>query len=531
VNNHPTENHVFINQLGYLPTQRKIVISDLPSHSFEVIKTSSGETVYSGLMTPAQDATSNQTVWQGDFSALTSEGTYLIRIDQNRWSFPFPIDTHIYHHLFELSTRFYYLQRCGVSVNDKNHGLFHPACHVKDGFLPVSNTPIHSTGGWHDAGDYGKYASTTTITVALMLTLYELWPKRFYDGQLHIPESGNGRPDLLDEALVGLEWLLTLQRPDGGIYRKLAGAQWPDINTLPEADTQDRYLFGTSTADTAKFAATMSIAARVWQTIDPALAQTFSKAAMNAWEFLNQHQDSLWEKSDQDEKGSGPYYYADDTVDRIWAALEMAILTQTPLDESTLNKITQHQPASIGWEDPSLLGYFHYAKWDSSENALKQVAINKITALADQLANFSRQSGYGYTLHFKDFIWASNKEGLSRGITLILADHLVSNPEYRQIAESQLHFVLGLNPLSKSFVTCIGSNPVQHPHHRWVVSGGRMVPGMLVGGPNNNADSKIEPAHKGPWSYVDQTESYSSNEPAIDYNAALMFMSGFMLGD
>lgn len=531
MNNNHTGSHVFINQLGYLPGQRKIVVSDLSSQRFEVIQPSTGETVLSGPMNPVQDATSNQTVWQGDFSSLSSNGTYLICIDQNRWSFPFTIDTQIYHRLFELSTRFYYLQRCGVPVKDERLDLFHPACHVNDGFLPLSNTPIHSRGGWHDAGDYGKYASTTTITVALMLTLYELWPERFYDGQLHIPESGNGRADLLDEALVGLEWLLTLQRPDGAIYRKLAGAQWPDLNTLPEADLQNRYLFGTSTTDSAKFAATMSIAARVWQTIDPALAKTFSNAAINAWEFLKQHPESFWEKGEQDDQGSGPYYYADDTVDRIWAALEIAILTKTPLDEATISMITNHQPVSIGWEDPSLLGYFHYAKYTPADSDLHQLAVFKITALADQLTTLSRQSGYEYTLHFPEFKWASNKEGLARGISLILADHLLPNPEYRQIAEAQLHFILGVNPLSKSFVTGVGSNPVQFPHHRWVVSGGQMVPGMLAGGPNNNSDSKIEPAHSGPLSYIDQTESFSANEPAIDYNAALMFMAGVMLGN
>jgi len=529
MNNHSSGNHVFINQLGYLPRQRKIVISDLPSQHFEVIQTSNGETVFSGPMVPVPDAT-NQTVWRGDFSALTSNGKYLIRIDETHWSFPFSVDAHIYHRLFQLSSRFYYLQRCGISINDSHLDLFHHACHTHDGFLLSSNAPVQSCGGWHDAGDYGKYAATTTITVALMLTLYELWPERFYDGQLQIPESGNGRADLLDEALIGLKWLLTLQRPDGGIHRKLAGIRWPELNTLPEADTQNRYLFGTSTADTAKFAATMSIAARVWRSIDPALARTFFDAAMKAWAFLKRYPESLWEKGELDDRGSGPYYYADDTADRIWAALEMAVLTQAPPDATGITMIARHQPEAFGWEDPSLLGYFHYAQRMSSENGLKQVAVNKITALAERIMTLSQQSGYGYSLHFQDFKWASNKEGLSRGITLIWADELAPNPDYRQAAEAQLHFVLGLNPLSKSFITGVGSNPVQYPHHRWVVSGGRMIPGMLVGGPNNNADSAVEPARSGPWSYADRTESFSANEPAIDYNAALIFMTGYMLG-
>jgi endoglucanase len=66
--------------------------------------------------------------------------------------------------------------------------------------------------------------ATTAVAVGRLLDLYERYPKSFSKLNLRIPESGNGIPDLLDEARIGLDWMLKLQRQDGAIYRKIGGA-------------------------------------------------------------------------------------------------------------------------------------------------------------------------------------------------------------------------------------------------------------------------------------------------------------------
>ena len=75
------------------------------------------------------------------------------------------------------------------------------------------------SGGWYDAGDYGKYVVNAGLSVWLMLNLWELSSHvalgGLGDGALHIPESGNGRSDLLDEARWELEWMLKMQVPEG----------------------------------------------------------------------------------------------------------------------------------------------------------------------------------------------------------------------------------------------------------------------------------------------------------------------------
>lgn len=105
---------------------------------------------------------------------------------------------------------------------------------------------------------------------------------------------------------------------------------------------------------------------------------------------------------------------------------------------------------------------------------------------------------------------------------MILAHQLRPNPEYLEAALAQLDFVLGLNPLSKCFVAQLGTNTVRNPHHRLVASRRKPLPGLVVGGPNNNSESLVEPPNQGPFSYADAQNSYSSNETAIDYNAAFI---------
>jgi endoglucanase len=109
-----------------------------------------------------------------------------------------------------------------------------------------------------------------------------------------------------------------------------------------------------------------------------------------------------------------------------------------------------------------------------------------------------------------------------------MANQLEPDPTFVNAAADQLHWVLGRNPLGQSFITGSGTRPPRHPHHRLVASGGKMIPGMLVGGPNRRAEDGIAPANRGPRSYVDDQEAYSVNEPAIDYGAPLVFVAGWL---
>jgi endoglucanase len=521
---------IIVNQLGYLPKQSKSVICTKPVKLFNIVDKSNSKIVSGGIFMPLQDPTSKQKIWRGDFSNFNIPGTYQIEVPGIGISYPFAIKPELYNDLFRIGTRFYYLQRCGTELHDDEAGLHHHGCHLEDGILARGDRwhgagdKIQSGGGWHDAGDYGKYVTTTTVTVAQILAAFELWPKKFYDRQLGIPESGNGIPDVLDEARVGMEWLFTMQRPDGAVYHKLASKLWPGFNS-PDTDIQARYIYGISTPDTGKFAATMAIAARVYKNYDSQLADRARDAAENAWDFLSTHP-FIWDHNDFDDEASGAYASDTDTADRLWAALELSTLKkeQQPI-QTMIKHIYRQKLAAISWSDASLLGYFNYARSPNADEGVKKALISKIVKLADQYLAGAAASGYGYTLKFKEFGWASNKEALARGGVMLMADILRPDSQYCKFALKQLDFILGLNPLSKCFVAGLGSNTVSDPHHRFAKAAGKAIPGALAGGPNNRAESGSEPYGQGPFSYVDSQMSFSSNEPAIDYNAALLFLS------
>lgn len=532
----PPGTEVFLNQLGYLPDGPKTVVSARAARRFAVVEEESGRKVFQGTLVAVEDPTSRRRIWRGDFTDLKSPGRYRVIVSGVGESYPFTVSPSVYDDLLVLSTRALYLQRCGVELRDEETGLAHPPCHTADGVLARADEynpagkAVQARGGWHDAGDYGKYTTTTTVTAAQMLTAFELWPEKFRDGRLRLPESGNGLPDVLDEARVGLSWLLAMQRPDGAVYHKLSGTSWPPF-TGPEMDGQPRYVYGISTADTAKFAATMAIAARVFGQYDPAFAARARKAALAAWSFLRRR-GFYWDHSDFDDNGSGAYGSNDDTSDRLWAALELTALGVEALPPAELRaQVEACSPAPVSWENAALLGLFHLARTSGIDPALREKAAEKIVTLADRYLQVAKRSGYSYTLDFAEFTWASNKEALARGGAMLLANALRPKRAYEEAALAQLDFVLGKNPLSKCFVTGMGSAPVRSPHHRFAAASGKVVPGLLVGGPNNRAESGIEEAGQGPFSYRDAQASYSSNEPAIDYNAALIFAAAAFAGE
>ena len=85
-----------------------------------------------------------------------------------------------------------------------------------------AGTIISSPKGWYDAGDYNKYIVNSGFTLGLILQSYQLHQDRFNSLNLQIQESDNKIPDILDEMMYNLEWMLTMQDPtDGGVYHKL----------------------------------------------------------------------------------------------------------------------------------------------------------------------------------------------------------------------------------------------------------------------------------------------------------------------
>ena len=534
---------VVVNQVGYRPElpKRALLIGAELIHEAQLVDVNRGTTV--AEIVPQRRPTrtpSGDPVAVLDFSEHAHPGRYVIRAGQ--WqSYTFAIERSVWELPMVLLLRSFYLQRCGVAVRDNISGLSHGPCHRDDAY--VRHGDAHHTvgerldlaGGWHDAGDFGKYVGPTAVTLGRLLTLLEQHGELFTDGQLVIPESGDGRPDVLSEAAVGLDWLLAMQRPDGAFYRKVAGESWPGM-VMPEADGQRRYAYGPATSDTAKATAALALGARLWRPFDAGRAERYLAAAERGWRHLKTVPEQVVDDGAGDDAGSGRYLFSeiDDEVtlthdrdDRAWAAAELYLTTRQDSYEEAFEQLVARMDYGLfEWKDPSPLGLANYlfASGLGDARGLKERIGGKLIRRANQLLERVEASSYGIALD--EFKWGSNKMAAEEGITLALAYRLTQRSEYLVAAVGQLDYLLGRNHFNKSFVTGVGADPVMNMHHRLAVASGRPLPGFLVGGPNDGAQSGIAPKGRGPLSYADDAGSYATNESAIDYNASLLGLIG-----
>lgn len=540
-------NSVVLNQVGYLPAWSKtafLVNSDSAIKEAQILNASDKKTIFKII--PADEIKDPQT---GDrlqtlnFSELNTAGVYVLKAG-NVESPPFTIGNDIYQQPLKLLLRSYYLQRCGVKIDDALTALKHEACHLHDAAIKhddiahKSGDFISSVGGWHDAGDYGKYVATTAVTVGRILALYEASPVFLSHVALDIPESGNGLPDALNEMQVGLEWMLTMQRPDGAVYRKLSGESWPKDLT-PDKDSQSRYIYGITTPETAKAAAAWAMAARIYKTSRPEDAERYLAAAQKAWRYLEANPQQQFDLKEGDDKGSGPYRYNKtdndesllyDWDDRLWAAVELFITTGDASYESYLEKTLPSAELTVfEWKDPSSMAFAHalFHPNMKKKNAWHDIAKNKVLARANTaLENLSKS---GYHIANARFVWSSNKLTIEEGVILLYAYKLSGNVNYFNAAIEQLDYIFGRNHFKQSFVSGVGTQAVSHPSHLYLSAAHATLPGLLVGGPNEVEQSNIAPRNQGPLSYIDDSRSYATNEYAIDLNASLVGFLGLLL--
>jgi endoglucanase len=535
---------ILVNQVGYTPHHAKVALLRnvaLAPASIDIVDIHSNQVVGKASVLPArQDVQTHSadTIAEIHFDQLNQIGQYRFRLPALN-SPVFEIKAQPDQDVTTLMLRSYYLQRCGVALNDPISGLQHGLDHAHDGVLKHDDTinpagqTLAATGGWHDAGDYGKYVAPTTVTLAHLIDAYAMQPNAYPDGQLNIPESGNQRSDLLDEINVGLRWLLAMQRRDGAVYRKLSGKTWPKSLT-PDQDQQTRYIYGISSPETAKFAAVMAQAARVYRNIDPVWSATLQAAAERSWVWLQTiKQPQYIEWVDGDDSGSGKYLYSNtdrepslltDRDDRVWAAAELWLLTgqKNYLDMLNHEIDMMSQLSLFEWKNTMLMGAIHLLKDGGAglPTILRTRLHTAVLAAAQRAYQNSLRSAYRLANH--RLIWGSNKMTASEGYLLAEAYRMTRFSPYLQAAEAQRDFILGLNPQGISFVTGIGTQRVRHVAHLYARAAQQDIVGLMVGGANVLAQDRIAPKDQGLYSYTDNDGAYSVNEYAIDYNGAMI---------
>ena len=549
-------NRIRLNQIGFYPDAPKIaVITDYNNSEFLIKSATSGEIVFkSKLSAPHKSEFSPKVTRIADFSVVTKPGIYKLNLPGQGDSYTFEIKPKIFCNLTKALIKGFYFQRMSTPLLPEYAGKWSRAAGHPDNKViihPAAASPNRPAGtiiscprGWYDAGDYNKYIVNSGITMGTLLSLYEDFPACFDTLKINIPESGNGAPDLLNEIVWNLRWMLTMQDPsDGGVYNKVTNAGF-DGFVMPSVATTPRYVVPKGTAATLDFAAVMAQAGRIFSNfkiVFPGLSDSCMKSADKAWAWAVKnpkmaYDQNLMNKEFKPVISTGGYGDSDFSDEFIWAAAELYIstgkesyYTAYPMFPDTLMPLPS-------WNNVRLLGYYTLARFEKKlTNSAKKdfyALKERILRTADKMTEGVTDRAYMTIIgkSARDFIWGSNSVATNEGILLIQAYKLSKDRKYLDYALTNLDYILGRNATGYSFVTGYGHKTPMFPHHRLSEADGIAdpVPGLIVGGPNPGQQDgcKTYPSNIPDESYTDSVCSYASNEIAINWNAPAAYLAG-----
>ena len=547
---------ILLNQIGFYPDAPKLaVITDDNSTDFLIKSVTSGEVVFkSKLSEPHKSAFSTKVTRIADFSSLLEPGLYELNLPGEGDSYTFEIKPKVFCSLTKALIKGFYFQRMSTPLLPQFAGKWNRAAGHPDTEViihPAAASPNRPAGtiiscprGWYDAGDYNKYIVNSGITTGTLLSLYEDFPAYFDTLKLNIPESGDGAPDLLNEVVWNLRWMLTMQDPyDGGVYNKVTNANF-DGFVMPSVALTPRYVVPKGTAATLDFAAVTAQAGRIFGKFDkvfPGLSDSCLKSAEKAWDWAVKnpkvaYDQNLMNKEFKPVINTGGYGDSDFSDEFIWAASELYVSTGKDSYYTAFPMFPDAMMPLPSWDNVRLLGYFTLARFEKklTDSAKKDFPAlkDRITGTADKMTEGVTDGAY-ITVMGKsagDFIWGSTSVATNQGILLIQAYKLSDNRKYLDYALANLDYVLGRNATGYSFVTGYGHKTPMFPHHRLSEADGIAdpVPGLIVGGPNPGQQDgcKTYPSGIPDESYSDSVCSYASNEIAINWNAPAAYLAG-----
>ena len=523
----------YINQIGYRPGDFKELALVDANGNVDFVN-SAGQVVLSVTPKAASfwDA-SGQNVQLVDFSKLSEAGKYSIKVNGNVLRSDLVVKSQTYEDIVKASIKWFYYQRASMALEEQYAGKWARAAGHTNPTAELHNSTgasgtINSSKGWYDAGDYGRYIVNSGITTYTLLSLYEHFPNYFKTLKWNIPAEGS-LPDLLAEIKYNLDWMLTMQASDGGVYHKLTSLGFPG-DVMPAQDNSKLYVIGKSSAGTFDFAAIMAMASRIYKPFDATYASKCLEAAKKAfaWGLSNPNRNYLANPSDV---STGAYENDNPNDEKLLAGTELFITTgDASYKQSGTSEYVSY------WGDVTGLATYekatHQTQFGGDANEAKQ----KILGTADNFVNRA-EKGFGVVMAKDDFVWGSNSTAANQGVWLLHAYYLTGEQKYYKAAVKALDYLLGKNPLDMSFVTGYGTKSPKKPHHRPSTSDNveDPVPGMLVGGPQPGGEDVGSAAEwkcadyrtgQAATAYTDQRCSYATNEVAINWNAPLAYLAG-----
>lgn len=576
---------IYVNQAGYYKVGEKRAIFPFSCGTFCLVN-DSGETCFEGKTSFfGYDKASGDQVTVADFTEYQAPGRYRVKVvveseERGRegrgiaYSPWFEIGDGVYDGLAHDLMKAYYYLRCGCDLEEKYAGPYtHKACHLGRAMLWEDHGSfVEATGGWHDAGDYGRYVTAGSCALAHLLYGLRMFPETMKRIKPVIPESGSGVPEVLSECRYELEWFLKLQREDGGVYHKVTTAQHAPF-VMPEEDLDQLYALPVSSMATADFAAVCALAAPLYRPYDETFAGRLETAAKKSYGWLLANPEFLGFRNPKG-CGTGEYGERDDFSNRFWAAAELYALTGEDSYQEDLRKALK-QPfhlAALGYGDVGGFGLLAYLLSDRAKDPeLETKFLDAFVREAAQRVRISEECGYGVSMLEWEYFWGSNMGVMKHGMIFAIADYFGLEERVKEAAETvdlpkkwrwpgepevpyeqgprerrgwsmrdhaaaQLDYLMGCNALGVSYVTGNGERAYNYPHLRPAHADGieASIPGMVSGGPNWHPADAVgkelipegTPAMK---CFVDRYECYSLNEITIYWNSPAVFTLAYLM--
>ncbi|MCR5249624.1 MAG: glycoside hydrolase family 9 protein [Lachnospiraceae bacterium] len=527
---------IAVNQSGYVT--KGVKHATIAGAKHYELHDAKGSVVLSGDVKLIHDENSGAEAGLIDFSEVEKAGTYYFTDEKGSQSARFVIGRKPYGDLYRDAMRMFYFQRCGMELTPEYAGKFaHKACHCMEARVLKSRPARRQKllGGWHDAGDYGRYVTAGAVALAHMLYAFEMKPKAF-DVSLNIPESGSGIPDILSECAWELDWMLQMQEKDGGVHHKATSMHFADF-IMPEDDRLVPVMTPVSSLATADQAAVMALASRIYEPYDKKRAAKYKKSALLAAKWLQANPDFLFKNPS--DVHTGTYEDRCDADERLWAAAELYLLDGKDEWIWLIRQILEIRvnTTALGWADVG--GLAAMAVLLSPAGTFPKDLRTRFKELwiegADRLVTIASENPYELAFRPYEFHWGSNMQVLCNAMVLLFAHHLTKDKKYADYARFQLDYILGRNALDISYVTGHGERAFKDPHNRPTVADGieEVIPGFVSGGPNAHGGDTIANREtlkgKAPMCcYADDWRSYSTNEITIYWNSPLVFVLAYL---
>jgi endoglucanase len=586
---------IVVDDFGYRPGAAKFAVirdpetgfdaeqSFEPGATYAVVDAFSGEHEFTGPLVQwnggAEDPSSGDRARWFDFSSVSRPSTYYVLDTEKGVRSPvFVVSPDVYRDVLRHALRTFFYQRAGA-VKDAAHagvGWADTASHLgpgQDGQARLfsaaedASTERDLSGGWYDAGDFNKYTNWTADYVVDLLRAYRERPELWGD-DLNIPESGNGVPDVVDEAKWGLDWLVKMQNEDGSLLSIVGLAS----GSPPSAATGPSRYGSPSTSATLSGASAFAFGAIVLKSLGGELetyAADLEARAERAWTFADQNPSVVFLNNDAGTGSSGlgaGQQEVDDAGRRskkLQAACHLFELTggeayRTYFDQNYAQTGFISTGYTYGWEEFLQESLLHYTKLPDATASVASDILDTYEAgvLGGDNLPAHRDARDPYRAPLQTYTWGSNATKARVGLVLhsFVKYAVPGAPEDEVLAaaESYLHYLHGVNPLGLVYLTNMGAFGAERSasqiFHTWFANGSPTwdsvgestygpAPGFLAGGPNPSYDwdaccpsgcggtecgaappapPKGQPAQK---SYLDFNDSWPLNSWSVTENS------------